>query len=305
MHKTLAVIPAYNEELAIGSVVLRCREYVDEVLVVDDGSLDRTAEVAKRANAVVYRHESKQGKGGAIQSALDYARRNGFEAMVLVDGDGQHDPAEIPQLLGPILSGEADLVCGIRYKATTHMPRYRRVGKRALDYLTAFGAKGTVTDSQCGFRALSRLAIDTLHLEERDFAVDSEMLIDARGKGLRIREVPVHVRYDVEGSTKGPISHGFGVVDHLLRIVAVRHPLLFFGIPGTALFLLGIGLGLRTLEAYSATRTLAIGYALLVVTFLLLGSLSLFAGVILNVMPKAIRRAEDQRLNAVPKGKWL
>jgi glycosyltransferase involved in cell wall biosynthesis len=290
MSSTLAAIAAYNEEVAIGSVVLRCLRYADEVLVVDDGSEDRTAEIAKIAGASVLRHEVNAGKGVAIQTALEYARVNGFDAMVLLDGDGQHDPGEIPQLLAPVLDDKADLTIGVRKRSTSRMPIHRRFGQRVLDFMTAAGSLDALTDSQSGFRALSRAAISSLRLEERSFSIESEMLIDAKEKHLRVAEVPIRARYDVEGSTKGPLSHGFGVVDRLLRIIAVRHPLLFFGVFGGAVFIVGILMGIVALETYKRAPELAIGYSFLVVVFLIFGSLAMFAGVMLNVLPRAVAR---------------
>lgn len=174
--ESLAIITAYQEEVAIGSVVLRTRPHVDQVLVVDDGSTDRTAEVAELAGAVVIRHEANRGKGAALRTGLGYARRNGAYAVVLLDGDGQHDPDQIPNLLEPVRGGASDLVVGLRHRGTTRMPFYRRIGKRILDYATAVPAGGMVTDSQSGFRALSRAAMDSLDLTEDGFAVESEML---------------------------------------------------------------------------------------------------------------------------------
>jgi glycosyltransferase involved in cell wall biosynthesis len=291
--ETLAIILAFDEQVAIGSVVLKARDHVDQVLVVDDGSTDRTADVAKAAGALVIRHGKNRGKGVAIRTALEFARMNRVRAAVLLDGDGQHDPDDIPKLLRPILNGESDLVVGLRHRGNTTMPFYRRIGKRTLDYATAVSGGGRVTDSQNGFRALSRNAIDSLALTEDGFGVESEMLVEAKGKKLRVSEVPVGVRYDVGGHTKGPFLHGFGIVDRLLSIIAVRHPLFFFGGAGLVIFLAGFTLGLITLEIYNTTRNFAIGYALLVITFLLIGALSMFVGVILNVLPKVLSRSRD------------
>ncbi|MEA2004039.1 MAG: glycosyltransferase family 2 protein [archaeon] len=172
--KTLAAIPCHNEGLAIGSVVLKARKYVDEVLVVDDGSTDDTVEVTAEAGAVVVSHGVNRGKGRAVRTSLGYAAEHGFDALVLLDGDGQHDPGEIPGLLEPISNDAADLVIGFR--SYGQMPVYRRFGRAALDHVT--GAGGAVTDSQSGFRALNRKAalLFAGALKKDDFAIESEMM---------------------------------------------------------------------------------------------------------------------------------
>ncbi len=300
---TLAIIPAYNEEVAIGSVVLRTKPHVDEVLVVDDGSRDRTSAIAEQAGAKVLRHETNRGKGVAIQTALDYARANGFRAAVLLDADGQHDPDDIPRVLEPVLAGTSDLVVGLRHAGNTKMPFYRRVGKRTLDYATSVAGGGPVTDSQNGFRALSADALERITLTEAGFGVESEMIVDAREKNLRVSEVPVGVRYDVDGHTKQPFLHGIGVVDRILNIVAVRHPLFVFGVSGIVLFLAGVILGIYTLDVYNNTHAFAVGYGMLVIIFLIIGGLAMFAGVILNVLPKVLSRERNNGLGTNGFGK--
>jgi len=171
--KTLAAIPCHDEGLAIGSVVLKARKYVDEVLVADDGSTDDTVEVAEAAGAVVVSHGVNKGKGSAVRTSLGYAAEHGFDALVLLDGDGQHDPGEIPGLLEPILNDAADLVIGFR--SFEQMPVYRRFGRAVLDHVT--GAGGTVTDSQSGFRALNRKATLSLAgmLKVDDFSIELQV----------------------------------------------------------------------------------------------------------------------------------
>src|SRR5437870_10222254 len=131
--KILVAIPAFNEGPTIGSVVLKARQFASEVVVVDDGSSDDTAETAALAGAHVIQHARNLGKGLAIRSAWLYAREQVPEAFVLLDGDLQHDPNDIPRLVETILSGKADIAIGVRWGKTSRMPMYRRVGKRALD----------------------------------------------------------------------------------------------------------------------------------------------------------------------------
>src|SRR2546425_5657781 len=143
----IVAIPAFNEGATIGSVVLKARRYGGEVVVVDDGSSDGTAETATLAGAHVIRHARNLGNGMAIRSAWLYARERELEAFVLLDGDHQHNPKDIPRIVEPILAGNADVVLGVRWGKTSGMPLYRRIGKRALDYATATATKnGMLTD---------------------------------------------------------------------------------------------------------------------------------------------------------------
>src|SRR6266498_1538107 len=139
--KIIAAIPAYNEGTTIGSVVLKARQFASEVVVIDDGSTDDTAETAALAGAHVIRHARKLGKGMAVRSAWLYAREEDADALVLLDGDHQHEPKDIPRLVDPIRAGRADVVLGVRWGKTSGMPMYRRFGKRALDYATAAAGK--------------------------------------------------------------------------------------------------------------------------------------------------------------------
>ncbi len=290
--KTLAAIPCHNEGLAIGSIVLKARRHVDEVLVIDDGSIDDTVEVAKEAGTVLVSHGMKLGKGAGVKTSLRYAIEHGADALVLLDGDGQHDPDEIPELLKPILNNAADLVIG--YRSLTQMPPLRRLGRVVLDSVT--GAGNRVTDSQSGFRVLNRKAVEQLAktLREDDFAVESEMLCAAHDMHLRVREVEIHCKYgDFDTSTQNPVSHGFGVLNSIIWLIAEKRPLLYIGVPGFIMCLFGVFFGLRLLQEYNQTRFFSIAYAMLVSIFLILGALGVFMGLMLNVISR-LRKEYDK-----------
>jgi glycosyltransferase involved in cell wall biosynthesis len=157
---------------------------VDAVLVVDDGSTDDTKEVS---------HETNNGKGHAVRTALGYAVDNQFDALVLLDGDGQHNPNAIPLMFEPLRNDSADFVIGFRQ--LKQMPVYRRIGRSLLDHTTDLG--NSVTDSQSGFRALNRKTIDVFQrtLAKDDFAIESEMLRRVHDEHLRLVEVKINTKY--------------------------------------------------------------------------------------------------------------
>jgi glycosyltransferase involved in cell wall biosynthesis len=223
MVKTIALIPAYNEEIALGSVILRTLQYVDDVLIVDDGSDDATNEVAHLAGAKVITHPNNLGKGEGLKSGFQ-AIGNDYDIILTIDGDGQHNPDEIPSILEPILKGEADLVNGSRYinGHEENTPAYRRVGQQVLDKATNISAGIDVTDSQSGFRAFSSKCSSCFRFKDTGFGIESEMLVDAAENGYKIVEVPITVRYDVDGSTKDPVTHGVGVLLTIIKDKILR-----------------------------------------------------------------------------------
>jgi glycosyltransferase involved in cell wall biosynthesis len=131
-----------------------------------------------------------------------------------MDSDGQHNPAEIPKLIEPILNGEADIVNGSRYinGKDENTPFYRRIGQTVLDKATYFSSGLKITDSQSGFRAFAKHTVPAFRFESADFSIESEMITDIANNGFKIKEVEIGVRYDVDGSTKNPVSHGVGVL---------------------------------------------------------------------------------------------
>lgn len=280
--KIVAVIPAYNEERFIGSVVLKARKYGDAVIVVDDGSSDATAEVAEAAGAIVVRHGANRGKGAALNTGLRKARELGAEAVALLDADGQHRPEEIPGVLAPILRGEADVVAGSRYlEQRGPVPRHRVWGHRMFTFLTNLLSGTQLTDSQSGFRAFSSQALEALGFSSNGFSVESEMQFLISERNLRVVEAPVTTLYR-DKPKRNVVVHGMGVLNGVLRLAGQYRPLLFFGVPGMVVLLGGLAWGAGVVEIYRRSQTLAVGYAMISVLLSTLGTLSLFAGIILH-----------------------
>ena len=242
------IIPAYNEELTIGSVVLDARKYSNKVIVINDGSKDRTAEVARMAGAQVIDMERNSGKAAAIMRGFKAVKNKGFSAVVMMDGDGQHLASDITKLLPPILLGEADLVIGSRFLyKKNQIPKYRQIGQKILNRMTNAGTSSKVSDTQSGFRALSNRAISSMDFQTSGYAVEQDMIVHFAEKGLRMVEVPISVRYDVpNGHKQGSISMGFGLLSNIISTIGYKRPLLLFGLPGLLFCSAGLVVGLLT-----------------------------------------------------------
>jgi len=293
--KIIAAIPCFNEDRCIGSVILKTKRFVDSVIVIDDGSTDDTAVVATEAGAEVYRHSKNCGYGAAVRNALNKGRQLKADVLVILDGDGQHDPKDIPQVLKPLLDGDADIVIGSRFLgASKSSPLYRRFGQRILTATTNIGSGRKVTDSQSGFRAYSDKALKELNLAEDGMSISSEMQFAINKSGLRLAEVPINVSY-LGKAKRSPLAHGISVLSRVLVLFSLRQPLWLFGIPGLALLGAGLGLGTRVLTIYSATKELAVGNALGTILLCLTGLLSIFVALMLQAMKELVRGGEPNR----------
>lgn len=279
----LAGICAYNEARYIGSIVLQARQHVDEVIVIDDGSRDNTAEIAELAGATVVVHSENRGKGAAIQSILAAAKRRNPDVLVLLDADAQHDPNEIPVLAKPISEG-FDLVIGSREAQKDKTPRYRRIGQKVIFRSSRLASKTNIVDSESGYRALSPKAIKKLDLKAKGFGVESEMITSAADKNLKITEVPISNIYTRDGSTLHPIRHGIDVLSRIIIMISQRRPLFFFGLAGGILLVVGLIIGIRVINIAADTGELAIGSTILTTMFIIAGILTIFTGIILNAL---------------------
>ena len=281
-----AVLPAYNEELVIGTIVLRTKQYVDRVIVVDDGSSDLTAEVAKLAGAEVIQLEHNTGKAYTILLGLQRARDTGCTIAVMLDADGQHDPREIQRVAGLVRDGKADLVLGSRFlKKNGGIPAYRQVGQKILDLFTNMGAKTKVTDSQSGFRALSCKALDNLDFRSDGYNIESDMIAHFSALGLSMMEVPITVNYDVPHKhKKNPLTHGMGVLTRLVNLIGYKRPLLLFGVPGVFFVIMGLVSGFYAFSEYYATSKFSFVMSMASMLFLIMGMLMVIAGLLLNTL---------------------
>lgn len=281
-QKLVVVIPAYNEENTIGSVVLKTRRQADNIIVVDDGSTDATADIASDAGAVVVRHAHNRGKGQALNTGFQKARELNADIVVTIDADGQHLPEELDGVVAPVLTEKADLVVGSRYLSGGNgVPRHRIWGHKVFNLITGWTSGTLSTDSQSGFRAFSRAALDRVSFSSTGFSVESEMQFLAREHKLRLFEAPVTIRYD-QKPNRPVLNHGLIVLNGILRLVGQYRPLMFFGLPGLLMMIVGIAMAFWIVDIYGKTQNLATGYALISILLFMMGSISLSTGVILH-----------------------
>ncbi|MCW3980151.1 MAG: glycosyltransferase family 2 protein [Candidatus Bathyarchaeota archaeon] len=281
-------IPAYNEERTIGRVVLQARKFSGLVVVCDDGSSDMTAEISEGLGAIVVRHETNLGYGAAIQSLFRQARKLNAEVLVTVDGDGQHDPREVPDVAQPVLNGSADVVIGSRFVSrhgTQSMPFYRRAGVKLITKLVNGSAKNGVSDAQSGFRAYGRRALDLLSVAEDGMGISVEILFDANKHGLKVCEVSSSCKYEngkgVKKATQNPIKQLASVLMSIIRYAVEDRPLTMLGVPGAFCLLTGVLFGIWMLQIYAAEHLIVTNIALASVAFVIIGLFALFTSIVL------------------------
>ena len=290
----LVCIPAFNEEKPIVDVIKKSLKYVDQVIVCDDGSSDLTAEQAKIAGAVVIKHEKNMGKGHAMKSLFKYAKDIDADVIVTIDGDGQFLPEQIETLLQPILENSYDVVIGNRFSDDKEMPSYRKIGNKMLDRITKLAADLPFSDTQSGFRSYSKKAIQSIDFSTNGFGVDSEILINAVDKGLKITETDVTVLYDtgLKTSTKDPVSHSMSVIGSLLESIAIHHPLKYLGIPGIFLLIIGLIFTTYSVSNFNDTGNFSLPPIIVAMSSLIIGLILLLISVILYSISHHTKNAE-------------
>jgi glycosyltransferase involved in cell wall biosynthesis len=289
----IVILPAYNEEVSVGSIVLLTRFYADHVIVVDDGSADRTAEIARKAGAEVIIHKTNTGKGGALKTGFKVAVEKGADIIVTMDSDGQHNPADIPKLIAPIIENDAEIVNGSRYLngLDKNTPIYRRVGQTMLDRATNVNSGVKITDSQSGFRAFAASTVNVFRFDAKGMGIESEMLADAGKAGLRIKEVEIGVRYDVGRSSLHPVQHGFEVFVMILKDIEFNKPLYYFTVPGLSLGIGGLYMGVNFLRTFAMGGSLQFGPTILMILLIVVGTFMALTGILLHSVSTAMRNA--------------
>lgn len=286
----LACIPAYNEERTIREIVTLAKKHVDRVVVCNDGSTDRTEQIAEDAGAVVISHQANKGYGAAIITLFDYARQSGAETITTLDGDGQHNPEQIPLLLEAIYTHKVDVVIGSRFSdGDFDAPGYRKRGIKIITSASNYGTDFKVSDSQSGFRSYSKNAIEAIHPTEEGMSVSTEILLKISNKGLSLAEVPITISYEGDTSQQHAVSHGASVLANTLKYVSIRHPLQFYGIPAIVLLAVGTVFGAIFLDQYLNHQTVFYGSLLASGITFLVGAILLVTSIILFSMANLIR----------------
>ncbi len=219
-----ALIPAYNEAATIARVVRGCAPHVAEVLVVDDGSADDTARLAEDAGAAVIVHTRNAGKGAAIRTGFASVRGGEFDAVVLLDGDGQHDTSEIPRFIQAAERTGAAIVLGDRMGDVTSMPALRRWTNRTTSAILSRLTRQPIRDSQCGFRLLRTRVLADIDLKTTRYDTESEILLQAARAGHRIVNLPIATIYHAAPSHIRPGRDTWRFIRLVLRALARRRP---------------------------------------------------------------------------------
>lgn len=238
--KIVIVIPAHNEAGSIAKVIEQILTYTKLVIVVDDGSTDSTAKIAKSQGAIVQRHKKNKGKAAALNTGFQKARGFSPDAVVAIDADGQHLPGDIFKVLAPTVRDKADMVVGSRYlQNTSNVSLSRKWGHRALKLITRFLSGVAVDDSQCGYRSFSPKALNVMHFRSDGFSVESEMQFLAGKHCLRVRDVSITIQYPHKPK-RSAVKQGLSVLLGDLKLTMHYRPLLFFSFPGLILFVAGM-----------------------------------------------------------------
>jgi len=203
--KICVIIPSFNEAKTIAGIVTEVLRQGLDCVVIDDGSKDDTAGEAKNSGAVVFKNQKNEGKGASLSLGFYYALNNGYDAVITMDGDGQHLPEEIPSFLQRAEDSSAGIVVGNRMTRRRNMPFVRVLTNKLMSFLISRICKQHIPDSQCGFRLIGKEVLSRLELKTCRYEAETEILISAARSGFKIESVPIRSIYSGEKSQINPI----------------------------------------------------------------------------------------------------
>ncbi|WP_330631018.1 glycosyltransferase family 2 protein [Halocatena halophila] len=291
----LVAIPAYNEAESIERVVEGAIKHADQVVVIDDGSDDDTADRAQSCGAAVIEHRQNLGYGAALKTAFEAAVTAGVSQLVLIDGDGQHDPADIPRLTNALDQSNAEFVIGSRFLDSNHhtVPWSRRLGLRIINGLTNLSmgvirSESRVSDTQSGYRAFDREMIRSLAYDRsigNRMDASTDILYHAHHHSYEIEEISVSMSYAVSNAnTIHPVRHAIVLIRNILKTVERERPLSALGLPGMVLCVFGLTAGYWTVSNYVESGTFPFGHGLLTAICLVLGVFACFTAIVLHAL---------------------
>ncbi|BBL66260.1 glycosyltransferase (family 2) [Methanosarcina mazei TMA] len=281
------ILPVCNQEVSIGSIVLLSRLYADNVVVVNDGSTDRTAEVAMKAGAHIITHEPSQGKAEALRAGFNAAAALGSDIIVTMDPDGRHNPADIPVLVAPIMDGNAEMVNGSRYLnyPGKNAPLFSRTGQAMQAASAKMNFDLKITDTQSGFRAFAASTKSIFRFSGKKVPIESEMLADAGRSGIRITEVEIGAPSPSELSAGAPSKYISGALKTISQDIEANRPLYLYSVPGFALATCGFYMGFKFMEAtFFGSASLSFWYTFLMVFLALAGAYMTLRGIVAHSM---------------------
>jgi len=215
--KTCVIIPTYNESKAIAGLVRQIREQNLEVVVVDDGSQDNTSQIAKGNGATVLSNEINQGKGASLIKGFNYALNQNLDAVITMDGDGQHLATEIPFFIRLAEFSDSGIVIGNRMQQRKNMPLVRVLTNEFMSWLISWVAGQKIPDTQCGFRLIKREVLEKLKLSTSKYETESEIVIKASRLGFKIESVPIKTIYEGERSQINPFIDTFRFFKYIFK----------------------------------------------------------------------------------------
>ncbi len=291
----LVCIPSYNAESTIENAIKACKEFTNEILVINDGSSDNTEEIARKAGVDIITHKQNRGYGGAIKTGLEEGLKRNAKVTITFDADLQHDANDIPKVIDPILSNDADIVIGSRFlEESDDVKPYRKFGIKFITKLVNSFSGSNISDAESGLRAysLDSLKVIVPTLETEGMGMSAEILLKAAVQKLKIIEVPRKEMYPegVKTSSKNPLRHGLGVILTIFKLIIENKPLPTFGIPAIIFFISSGMSSVYVIDFYNELGRLPVGMTVFTLLLVSVGFFFILASVILYVLSRISSR---------------